>query len=184
MWNLNYMVISRDQRRAKMTTELVWSTVKPTFPEVKGKKLRHIFFDANGKPAVSEWRVNTPADYRLFFDAKFICYADLTATVSPLPLWGRMPRVISTIIHMEDKTIWSVYYEHHNVYFQLNNYATQELAILAWNRIAEALNEVEGGTDLEKLQTTKCLPFTTIGKKVDSDVWCFADHPTCAHILA
>ena len=125
-----------------MTTELVWSTVKPTFQEVKGKEIVIVrgnqLFTSRGN-----YTVRNRDDYASLFNDTFICYADLTATVSPLPLWGRMPRVISTIIHMEDKTIWSVYYEHHNVYFQLNNYATQELAILAWNRIAEALNEVE-----------------------------------------
>ena len=68
-------------------------------------------------------------------------HSPFTAPVSPLPLWGKLPKLAESgtgfyfryIKETDDDlcaiTTWS--------------YSTEQLAILAWNRIAEALNEVE-----------------------------------------
>ena len=121
-----------------MTTKLVWSTVKPTFPEVRGKKLRKICLDSDDDVHVDEWTIGDTINYNEMFD-NFICYADLTAPVSPLPLWGKLPEIYQNDIHVLG---WNVEWRHCGEGHAVNG-ATRELAILAWNRIAEALNEVE-----------------------------------------
>ena len=125
-------------------SKLNWSTVKPTFPEVKGKKLRHLYIDYKNDPTVSDWTITDKNDYDVMFE-DFICYADLTAPVSPLPLWGKLPVVESRNNDAHWIVIWgSILFKIDNeAYVVTKLYPTRDLAILAWNRIAEALNEVE-----------------------------------------
>ena len=123
-------------------SKLNWSTVKPTFPEVKGKKLRHLYIDYKNDPTVSDWTITDKNDYDVMFE-DFICYADLTAPVSPLPLWGKLPELVRTIF---DK--WYMKYWSDNDRSKAWTLSTPILntpaeAILAWNRIAEALEGVE-----------------------------------------
>ena len=121
-----------------MTTELVWSTVKPTFPEVKGKRVSVIkgndLFISRG-----DYQISTKESYEKAFPHNFICYADLTAPVSPLPLWGKLPEIYQNDVHVIG---WNAEWRHCGECHIING-ATLELTILAWNRIAEALNEVE-----------------------------------------
>jgi len=128
-----------------MTTELVWSTVKPTFEEVKGKKLCSLYMDSVAEVDITEWVIKTKFDYDLMFDDKFICYADLTAPVSPLPLWGKLPEIFEAPRDGRGSDEWTVKYAsfEHKINLVLHSYFTEAKAILAWNRIAEALNEVE-----------------------------------------
>ena len=131
-----------------MTTELVWSTVKPTFPEVKGKLIiihlkTEIFGDIY--PA---YRLTNEGKFNELFDRDFVHYAivalaDLTAPVSPLPLWGREPVMNKEIV--SGHSYWLSWGESSNKtwFIETPPYSTEAEAILAWNRIAEALNEVE-----------------------------------------
>jgi len=126
-----------------MTTELVWSTVKPTFEEVKGKEIKFIWrLKSNGKLTEDTCYVDGMVIYNAAFDDMFICYADLTAPVSPLPLWGVKPflRTMS-----DEKHFCSYLLEKDGDAFTLAThcYPTEAEAILAWNRIAKPLNEVE-----------------------------------------
>ena len=123
-----------------MTTELVWSTVKPTFQEVKGKKLRHLYIDYKNDPTVSDWTITDKNDYDVMFE-DFICYADLTAPVSPLPLWGKLPEFRNGAndgfflqYDTGDPDKWEL---------ESPLCETRDLAILAWNRIRDALEGVE-----------------------------------------
>jgi len=125
-----------------MTTELVWSTVKPTFPEVKGKRVSVIkgndLFISRG-----DYQISTKESYEKAFPHNFICYADLTAPVSPLPLWGKLP-----ILGVSRERYYYRYQKQvegaeTDIYIDTPAYLIREKAILAWNRIAEALNEVE-----------------------------------------
>ena len=125
-----------------MTTELVWSTVKPTFEEVKGKEVKFIWRQkSDNRIEEGSCHITSLLIYRLVFDDMFICYADLTAPVSPLPLWGVEPEVI----HAADEGYFVKYGTNTMGSCDISTrcYPTRELAILAWNRIAEALNEVE-----------------------------------------
>ena len=119
-----------------MTTELVWSTVKPTFPEVKGKEIVIVrgnqLFTSRGN-----YTVRNRDDYASLFNDTFICYADLTATVSPLPLWG--VEAMRELLVGEFRFVWEVGFQ----IITTMCYPTEAEAILAWNRIAEALNEVD-----------------------------------------
>ena len=127
-----------------MTTELVWSTVKPTFEEVKGKTIRMLnCIYPDFTTDVSQWKILDKTDYEVMFSKYFICYADLTAPVSPLPLWGKLPELVRTIF---DK--WYMKYWSDNDRSKAWTLSTPILntpaeAILAWNRIAEALEGVE-----------------------------------------
>ena len=124
-----------------MTTELVWSTVKPTFEEVVGKQLRIIRSNILEQINSYNTLIFNEYSYNLAFGEDFICYADLTAPVSPLPLWGVEPEVI----HAADEGYFVKYGTNTMGSCDISTrcYPTRELAILAWNRIAEALNEVE-----------------------------------------
>ena len=133
-----------------MTTELVWSTVKPTFEEILGKKIYLHWKGVNNTKAedtCEETILSLETYNRAFNDGTFYRYAtldlsDLTAPVSPLPLWG---------VEAKSSLGGQGYY----VKFRSNDESdkswiletpmlpTEELAILAWNRIAEALKGVE-----------------------------------------
>ena len=128
-----------ESKGAKMTTELVWSTVKPTFEEVKGKNVKLVWDDGKQKIKSEEYFVDDLWKYEHLFDDEFICYADLTAPVSPLPLWGKTANIV---VHSLTGKYYAIY-EHHDWSILTPDCDTRELAILAWNRIAEALNEVE-----------------------------------------
>ena len=125
-----------------MTTELVWSTVKPTFPEVKGKEIVIVrgnqLFTSRGN-----YTVKNRDDYASLFNDTFICYADLTAPVSPLPLWGVEPVMNKEIV--SGHSYWLSWGESSNETWFVETPAcpTEAEAILAWNRIAEALKGVE-----------------------------------------
>ena len=125
-----------------MTTELVWSTVKPTFEEVKGKEVKFIWRQkSDNRIEEGSCHITSLLIYRLVFDDMFICYADLTAPVSPLPLWGKLPE----ICHITKGFYAECRITERDDYFSVTtwNYSTEAEAILAWNRIAEALDEVE-----------------------------------------
>jgi len=146
-----------------MTTELVWSTVKPTFEEVKGKKVKVISLFPNGDLESNLVTINSDTTYGVMFDEDFICYADLTATVSPLPLWGKLPEMITdyapatapvdrygkvddSIVAYGSLPRYYMEYVSENDYdwwISTPEYFTTAEAILAWNRIAEALEKVE-----------------------------------------
>ena len=124
-----------------MTTELVWSTVKPTFEEVKGKRIKFIWDYLVDQVSIDETTIYDERKYTQIFDENFICYADLSAPVSPLPLWGKLPEMIGSVDGWyasydlgEDLAAFSIV-------MPIN--PDKPSAILAWNRIAEALNEVE-----------------------------------------
>ena len=124
-----------------MTTELVWSTLKPTFEEVKGKKIKFIWDYLVDQVTIDEATIYDERKYTQVFDENFICYADLTAPVSPLPLWGKLPEFRNGAndgfflqYDTGDPDKWEL---------ESPLCETRDLAILAWNRIAEALNEVE-----------------------------------------
>ena len=127
-----------------MTTEskLNWSTVKPTFPEVKGKEVKFIWRQkSDNRIEEGSCHITSLLIYRLVFDDMFICYADLTAPVSPLPLWGKLPEMHDSVDGWyasydlgEDLAAFSII---------MPVSPDKPSAILAWNRIAEALNEVE-----------------------------------------
>ena len=120
-----------------MTTELVWSTVKPTFPEVKGKRVSVIkgndLFISRG-----DYQISTKESYEKAFPHNFICYADLTAPVSPLPLWGTNPRIRKTL---REDYFWA--WTDEVMSFSKRGFEDEQAAVIDWNRIAEALNEVE-----------------------------------------
>jgi len=120
-------------------SKLVWSTVKPTFEEVKGKKVKVISLFPDGDLESNLVTINSDTTYEVMFDEQFICYADLTIPVSPLPLWGKLPEIYQNDVHVIG---WNAEWRHCGECHIING-ATLELAILAWNRIAEALNEVE-----------------------------------------
>jgi len=120
-----------------MTTELVWSTVKPTFEEVVGKQLRIIRSNILEQINSYNTLIFNEYSYNLAFGEDFICYADLTATVSPLPLWG--VEAMRELLVGEFRFVWEVGFQ----IITTMCYPTEAEAILAWNRIAEALNEVE-----------------------------------------
>jgi len=121
-----------------MTTELVWSTVKPTFQEVKGKRLRVLHID-DKLPFVWEFEAISQDRYDILFDHRFICYADLTAPVSPLPLWGKLPE-----IEKFDKYRMRIHAKFNDGDLNIEIWGwTEAELILAWNRIAEALKGVE-----------------------------------------
>jgi len=128
-----------------MTTELVWSTVKPTFEEVVGKQLRIIRSNILEQINSYNTLIFNEYSYNLAFGEDFICYADLTAPVSPLPLWGVEPEVYENPRDGRGSDEWDVAYDNskHRLAIVFHPFPTRELAILAWNRIAEALNEVE-----------------------------------------
>jgi len=68
-------------------SKLNWSTVKPTFEDVKGKQIDSIRSAGDRLLTRGIWTVECMDDYEVLFGDKFICYADLSAPVSPLPLW-------------------------------------------------------------------------------------------------
>jgi len=124
-----------------MTTEskLNWSTERPTFEEVKGKEIKFIWrLKSTNKLTEDTCYVNGMVIYNAVFDDMFICYADLTAPVSPLPLWG--VEAMRELIVGEFRFVWEVGFQ----IITTMCYSTEAEAILAWNRIAETLNEVEG----------------------------------------
>ena len=125
-----------------MTTELVWSTVKPTFAEVKGKKIKVISMFADGEVDANVITIYSKTTYEELFEMDFICYADLTAPVSPLPLWGKL-----TLVSFDNfkKKYYVKYGELHTGAWDICTpyFDTEAEAILAWNRIAKPLNEVE-----------------------------------------
>ena len=126
-----------------MTTELVWSTVKPTFEEVKGKEIKFIWrLKSTNKLTEDTCYVDGMVIYNAVFDDMFICYADLTAPVSPLPLWGKTANVIETKQGYYVKCRTDDDYNKSWI-LETPMLPTEELAILAWNRIAEALKGVE-----------------------------------------
>ena len=127
-----------------MTTELVWSTVKPTYEEVKGKKIKWIWQDGEFGAHVHEMQVNSMIVYTTIFDKYFICYADLTAPdPEPKELMGRLPE-ISMAASGAYQAKWEDYSHAENVKREFTITAIEKpSAILAWNRIAEALDEVE-----------------------------------------
>ena len=116
-----------------MTTELVWSTVKPTFPEVKDKCILIMYADGSEPDSVI---INNEVEYNYWLndpDCEFkgcaiLDLPDLTAPVSPLPLIGGC-KVIIVQNTPDNAYQWG--------------FVTKEDAERAWNRIAEALNEVE-----------------------------------------
>jgi len=122
-------------------SKLNWSTVKPTFEEVKGKRIKLVWRYIKNQVADNEIIVNNKNIYDIAFDGDFICYADLTAPVSPLPLWGKLPE----ICHITKGFYAECRITERDDYFSVTtwNYSTEAEAILAWNRIAEALDEVE-----------------------------------------
>jgi len=122
-----------------MTTELVWSTVKPTFEEVKGKEVKFIWRQkSDNRIEEGSCHITSLLIYRLVFDDMFICYADLTAPVSPLPLWGTNPRIRKTLL---EDYFWVWTNEVRS--FSKRGFEDEQAAVIDWNRIAEALNEVE-----------------------------------------
>ena len=131
-----------------MTTELVWSTVKPTFEEVEGKV---ILWMGEGWVFPGANRIDNIKEYEYIFDrVDFTHYtildlADLTAPVSPLPLWGKLPEIncVKTMVFDIPMHYFAKYNHIDGFSCELPYCDTRELAILAWNRIAEALNEVE-----------------------------------------
>jgi len=125
-----------------MTTELVWSTVKPTFEEVVGKIIKIVWIRRDGYSDSVKISIDNLPDYTLYFDDHFICYADLTAPVSPLPLWAKTANVIKTQQGYYVKCRTDDDYNKSWI-LETPMFPTESEAILAWNRIAEALNEVE-----------------------------------------
>jgi len=122
-----------------MTTELVWSTVKPTFEEVRGKEIKFIWrLKSTNELTEDTCRIDSMGIYNLAFDEQFICYADLTAPVSPLPLWGTNPRIRKTLL---EDYFWVWTNEVRS--FSKRGFEDEQAAVIDWNRIAEALNEVE-----------------------------------------
>ena len=74
-----------------------------------------------------------------------IVEVDEPAPVSPLPLWGKLPEIFENPRDGRGSDEWTVKYAsyEHKIILSLHSYPTRELAIFAWNPIAEALNEVE-----------------------------------------
>ena len=65
-------------------------------------------------------------------------YSAVTAPVSPLPLWGTNPRIRKTLL---EDYFWAWTDEVRS--FSKRGFEDEQAAVIDWNRIAEALNEVE-----------------------------------------
>jgi len=130
-----------------MTTELVWSTVKPTFEEVEGKNILIQYGSLTEKfPGTAEVRYFNKFDYMAYFDGEtnfHWCILDLTAPVPPLPLWGVEP-TIRNVTQKEGyaNSYWFARYDEWG-HIETPYCDSEQECVLAWNRIAEALNEVE-----------------------------------------
>ena len=65
-------------------------------------------------------------------------HSAFTAPVSPLPLWGTNPRIRKTL---REDYFWA--WTDEVMSFSKRGFEDEQAAVIDWNRIAEALNEVE-----------------------------------------
>lgn len=121
-------------------SKLNWSTVKPTFEEVKGKTI--IMDWTEGKDVVV---MTDRQRFQGWFDDEFIRYAIIDVTQpdpEPLPLWRVMPEILP---HAGREWFVSYDYRKCDDAFSIMTfcYPTRAEAINAWNKLAEPLNKIQ-----------------------------------------
>ena len=121
-----------------------WSTVKPTFEDVKGIFIL-VEYDDNGSHETQVTVIGNTDYYKYWFDDGFIRYAilDLSAPdPEPKELWGKKANVIETKqgYYVKGRTD-----DDYNKSWILETpmCPTKPEAILAWNKIADALEGVQ-----------------------------------------
>ena len=115
-------------------SKLVWSTECPKFEDVKGKTVLVRWKDQYGEFGLEARLMDTESYWHATFGMCFSRYAilDLTAPVSPLPLWGAEPRFIKTILQ---DYFWA--WADEVTSFSKRGFEDEQAAVIDWNYFVE-----------------------------------------------
>ena len=121
---------------------LHWSTVKPTFEEVRGKLIDTLWIDGGGEVRHYDNRIMSQFDYDWMFDECFFCYAIIDADSfgkllsvpdpDPLPLWGTNPRIRKTLL---EDYFWA--WTDEVTSFSKRGFEDEQAAVIDWNYFVE-----------------------------------------------
>jgi len=126
-------------------SKLNWSTEIPLIEDVIGKTVLYEWKSVAGNRVEICFISNDAMFVAVFVgEPKVIRYTildlpDLTPAVEPIALWGKLPEIVREGF----ADIHFAIYKSNDYCIELPYCGTRELAILAWNRIATVLNEVE-----------------------------------------
>jgi len=123
-------------------TTPIWYTEKPKFEEVKGIFIL-VEYDDCGSHETQVTVLDNTDDYEYWFDDKFIRFAILDLSEpepEPVELWGIAPDEV-----VDADGLFYYAYAGNNHQFILPSFKSLKDAILAWNKIATALQSIEIG---------------------------------------
>ena len=124
-------------------TTPIWYTEKPKFKEVKGKRLRSIWMSDDGEPNIGEWNIDDRFSFNLMFEDDCVAYAIISEPEpEPVELWGVKPEITPYARFI--RVSWSDINGKEELFIAVDK-PTEKESILAWNKIATALQSIEIG---------------------------------------